>query len=144
MVFEVRSYYLLINSCAWTDLPGEKQVYYPWYQVDFAGSLSSLIVTLCCIIQIYPELRNTKFDVWSLLCYLQFLLFTTWAPSITKQKDCGQNGLGNYYILRGSLLYLRNDILSHYNFLSYNYIKSLKAALTSASSRRLLQGMLKC
>lgn len=58
MVLEIRSYYLIINNSAWTFLLGEKQVYYPWYQTDFVGSLPSLVVALCCVIQIYPELRN--------------------------------------------------------------------------------------
>lgn len=52
------------------DLPGEKQVYYPLYQVDFVGSLSSLIVALCCIIQIYLELRNIKFGVYLIILVL--------------------------------------------------------------------------
>lgn len=89
------------------------------------------------------EIRSLV-SIWSYLCYLQLLWFTIWAPSITKQKDCGQNGLSNYYILRGSFTYLRNEILSHYYLPSYNYIKSLQAALTSVSFRRLLPGMLKC
>lgn len=55
--------------------------------------------------------------IWSYVCCLQLLFFTTWAPSITKQKDYVQNGLSNYYILRGSFIYLRTEILSHCHLL---------------------------
>lgn len=65
--------------------------------------------------------RAQKYWVWYLCddtCVVSsFSFFPTWAPSITKQKDYVQNGLGNYYILRGSFIYLRNEILSHYHLL---------------------------
>lgn len=92
--------------------------------------------------------RAQKYKVWYLSDHTSvissFSGLPPGLPGSPSKKIVAKMGLVIIIYLKGSFIYLRNEILSHYYLLSYNYMKSLQAALTSVSFRRLLPGMLKC